>query len=43
LKIFLNGRTGPFVYVRFGLSDWIASFGPLSDGGFEGLFLRLGH
>ena len=40
--IFLNGRKGAVVYVWFGLSDLIASFGPLSDGGFDRLFLGLG-
>jgi hypothetical protein len=38
LKIFLNGQKGPFVYVWFDLSDLIASFGPLSDRGFDRLF-----
>jgi len=38
LKIYLNGQRWLFVYVWFGANDLIASFGPLSDGGFDRLF-----
>jgi hypothetical protein len=43
LKIYLNGQKWPFVYVWFVANDLIASFGPLSAGGFDRLFLGLGH
>jgi len=43
LKIFLNGPEGPFVYVWFVANDLIASFGPLSAGGFDRLFFGQGH
>jgi hypothetical protein len=43
LKIYLNGQKWPFVYVWFVANDLIASFGPLSAGEFDRLFLGLGH
>jgi len=43
LKIYLNGQTLLFVYVWFVANDLIASFGPLSDGGFDRSFLGLGY
>ena len=40
LKIYLNGQRWLFVYVWFVANDLIASFGPLSGGGFDRLFSR---